>query len=117
MKTTNSYKSFVLATNATLKSEYKNLSGAVKMLVNMENLPNEVAKALRIIANNGAKAITTASSRHNIVANITAFAKGENNAILRKPTKTEAAKGAVEFVEKTTFSPFWVLQQLYKMSK
>jgi hypothetical protein len=117
MKTTSNYQSFVLATNATLKNEYKNLSGAVKMLVNMENLPAEVAKALRIIANNGSKAITTASSRHNIVVNITAFAKGENTAILRKATKAEIAKGASEYVEKMTFSPFWVLQQVYKMSK
>lgn len=117
MGTNVNYQSFVLTTNATLKNEYKNLSGAVKMLVNMENLPTEVAKALRIIANNGSKAITTASSRHNIVANITAFAKGNNTAILRKATKAESAKGASEFVEKTAFSPFWVLQQVYKMNK
>lgn len=116
MKTTNAtYKGFVLATNATLKQEFSTLSGAVKMLVNMDNLPAEVAKVLRIKADKSP--IQSAKGRHNIVANITAFAKGENTAILRKATKAEKEKGAGDFVEKATFSPFWVLQQLYKMSK
>ena len=115
MKTTSSYKSFVLTTNANLKNEFSTLSGAVKMLVNMENLPKEVAQVLRIKADKSS--IQSAKGRHNIVANITAFAKGDNAAILRKATKAEKEKGASDFVAKTTFSPFWVLQQLYKMSK
>lgn len=115
MKTTNNYKSFVLATNATLKNEFSTLSGAVKMLVNMEDLPKEVAQILRIKADKSP--IQSAKGRHNIVANITAFAKGDNEAILRKSTKAEKEKGAGDYVPKTTFSPFWVLQQLYKMSK
>lgn len=115
MKAISNYKSFVLTTNATLKSEFSTLSGAVKILVNMENLPKEVAQILRIKADKSP--IQSAKGRHNIVANITAFAKGENEAILRKSTKAEKEKGAGEYVTKATFSPFWVLQQLYKMSK
>lgn len=115
MNTTTNYKSFVLETNATLKQEFTTLSGAVKMLVNMEDLPKEVAQILRIKADKSP--IQSAKGRHNIVANITAFAKGENDSILRKATKMEKEKGAGDYVPKTTFSPFWVLQQLYKMSK
>ena len=115
MKTTSNYKAFVLETNSTLKNEFTTLSGAVKMLVNMEDLPKEVAQILRIKADKSP--IQSAKGRHNIVANITAFAKGDNNAILRKATKAEKEKGAEGYVPKTTFSPFWVLQQLYKMSK
>lgn len=115
MKATNNYKTFVLATNATLKNEFSTLSGAVKMLVNMEDLPKEVAQILRIKADKSP--IQSAKGRHNIVANITAFAKGDNEAILRKATKADKERGAGEYVPKVTFSPFWVLQQLYKMSK
>lgn len=115
MKTTTNYKSFVLATNSILKSEYSTLSGAVKTLCNMDNMPSEVAKALKGIADR--KPITSASGRHNIVANITKFAKGDNNAILRKATKKELETGATQYVEKRSFSPYWVLQQLYKMNK
>lgn len=115
MKTTSNYKAFVLETNSTLKNEFTTLSGAVKMLVNMEDLPKEVAQILRIKADKSP--IQSAKGRHNIVANITAFAKGENDSILRKSTKAEREKGSGDYVPKTTFSPFWVLQQLYKMSK
>lgn len=115
METTSNYKAFVLETNSTLKNEFTTLSGAVKMLVNMEDLPKEVAQILRIKADKSP--IQSAKGRHNIVTNITAFAKGENDSILRKATKTEKEKGAGDYVLKTTFSPFWVLQQLYKMSK
>lgn len=115
MKTTINYKGFVLATNSMLKAEYSTLSGAVKTLCNMENMPTDVQKALKGIADR--KPITSASGRHNIVVNITKFAKGDNTAILRKATKAEISRGATEFVEKSTFSPYWVLQQLYKMNK
>jgi hypothetical protein len=115
MKTTSNYKAFVLETNSTLKNEFATLSGAVKMLVNMEDLPKDVAQILRIKADKSP--IQSAKGRHNIVANITAFAKGENDSILRKATKADREKGSGDYVPKTTFSPFWVLQQLYKMSK
>lgn len=115
METTTNYKGFVLTTNSILKADYSTLSGAVKTLCNMDNMPIDVQKALKGIADR--KPITSASGRHNIVVNITAFAKGNNTAILRKATRAEISKGANEFVEKTTFSPYWVLQQLYKMNK
>lgn len=117
MRTNVNYQSFVIATNATLKNEVKSLQGAVKILVNMENLPTEVAKALRIAANNSGKPITTATSRNNIAVAIRNFAKGTNDNIMRKTTKAEQAKGMPEQVTKESFSPFWVLQQLYKMNK
>ena len=117
MKTTTNYKSFVLETNATLKNEVKSLQGAVKILVNMENLPGDVAKALRIAANNSGKPITTATSRNNIVVAIRNFAKGTSDNIMRKTTKAERAKGMPEQVAKESFSLFWVLKQLYKMNK
>lgn len=114
MKTSNNYKNFVLVTNADLKKEMVTLSGAVRVLIKDE-LPADVTKVLRRLADKAP--IQSAKGRHNIVANITAFAKGDNEVILRKAKKAEKEKGANDFVPKTTFSPFWVLQQLYKMSK
>jgi hypothetical protein len=120
MKTTTTYKSFVIATNAALKEESKSINGAVKTLVNMENLPTDVSKILRIYAgkNNKGIALPIASkeARTNIARKVIEVAK-ERNTLTRKATKREIEAGAAERVERTTFSPFWVLQQLYATIK
>lgn len=120
MKANAIYKDFVLSTNALLKEESKSINGAVKMLVNMENLPADVAKILRIYAgkNNKGIALPIASkeARTNIVRKVIEVAK-ERNTITRKATAKERANGAPERVERTTFTPFWVLQQLYTLTK
>ena len=120
MKTNASYKSFVIATNATLKEECKSINGAVKALVNMENLPTEVAKVLRIYAGKNSKGmalpIASKDARNNIVRKVIEVAK-ERNTLTRKATAKERANGAPERIERTTFTPFWVLQQLYTLTK
>jgi hypothetical protein len=120
MKSEITYKSFVIETNATLKKECKSINGAVKMLVNMENLTTEVAKILRIYAGKNAKGvalpIASKDARNNIVRKVIEVAK-ERNTLTRKATAKELASGASERVERTTFSPFWVLQQLYTLTK
>ena len=120
MKTNVNYKEFVNATNAMLKAEAKSINGAVKMLTNMENLPNDVAKVLRIFAGTSAKGvklpITSKDARNNIVRKVIEIAK-ERNTLTRKATAKERANGANDRVERTTFTPFWVLQQLYALTK
>lgn len=120
MNTTTTYKGFVIATNATLKAECKSINGAVKTLVNMENLPDDVAKVLRIFSGKSAKGvkypITSKDGRNNIVRKVLEVAR-ERNTITRKATAKERANGANERVERTVFTPFWVLQQLYTLTK
>lgn len=120
MKTENTYKNFVIATNATLKTECRSINGAVKTLVNMENLPTEVAKVLRVYAGRSSKGaalpITSKDGRNNIVRKVIEVAK-ERNTLTRKATAKERANGASERVERTAFTPFWVLQQLYTLTK
>jgi hypothetical protein len=120
MKANANYKNFVIATNATLKAETKSINGAVKMLVNMENLPTEVAKVLRIYAGKNSKGIAlpvaSKDARNNIVRKVIEVAK-ERNALTRKTTTKERENGLPERVERTTFTPFWVLQQLYTLTK
>lgn len=114
------YRDFVNGTNSMLKAETKSINGAVKMLVNMENLPNDVAKVLRIFAGVSAKGaklpITSKDARNNIVRKVIEVAK-ERNTLTRKATKKEVENGASERVERTTFTPYWVLQQLYATTK
>lgn len=120
MKANVNYKEFVNATNAMLKAETKSINGAVKMLVNMENLPNDVARVLRIFAGvspKGAKLpITSKDARTNIVRKVIEVAK-DRSALTRKATKKELENGASERVERTVFTPYWVLQQLYATTK
>jgi uncharacterized phosphosugar-binding protein len=120
MKTTTNYKNFVIATNATLKEECKSINGAVKTLVNMVNLPTEVAKVLRVYSGKNSKGIalpiTSKEARTNIVRKVIEVAK-ERNTLTRKATAKELANGASDRVERTTFSPYWVLQQLYTLTK
>ena len=120
MKATTTYKSFVIATNSTLKDECKSVNGAVKTLVNMENLPMEVAKILRIYAGKNSKGIAlpiaSKDARNNIVRKVLEVAK-ERDTLTRKATAKERANGAPERVERATFTPFWVLQQLYTLTK
>lgn len=120
MKANADYKNFVLTTNAILKEENKSINGAVKALVNMESLPADVARVLRGYAGRSAKGvalpITSKEARNNIVRKVIEIAK-ERNTITRKATAKERTNGAPERVERTTFSPFWVLQQLYTLIK
>lgn len=120
MKTNVNYKEFVIVTTATLKEECKSINGAVKMLVNMENLPGDVAKVLRAFAGLSSKGvklpITSKEARTNIVRKVIEVAK-ERNTLTRKATAKERANGAPEQIERTTFTPFWVLQQLYAATK
>ena len=120
MKATTNYKNFVIATNATLKAECKSINGAVKTLVNMDDLPTDVARVLRIYAGKNSKGvalpITSKEARTNIARKVIEVAK-ERNAITRKATKKEIEAGAAERVERTTFTPYWVLQQLYATTK
>ena len=120
MKATTNYKNFVIATNATLKAECKSINGAVKTLVNMDNLPTDVARVLRIYAGKNGKGvalpITSKEARNNIARKVIEVAK-ERNTITRKATAKERANGAPEQIERTTFTPFWVLQQLYTLTK
>lgn len=120
MKANVNYKEFVNATNATLKEETKSINGAVKMLVNMENLPADVAKVLRILAGVSSKGvklpITSKEARTNIVRKVIEVAK-ERDTLTRKATKKELSEGTSERIERTTFTPFWILQQLYATTK
>lgn len=120
MNANTDYKKFVLATNAILKEETRSINGAVKMLVNIDNLPTEVAKVLRIYAGRSSKGvalpITSKEARNNIVRKVIEVAK-ERNTLTRKATKKEVENGAGERVERATFSPYWVLQQLYATTK
>lgn len=120
MKANLNYKSFVLTTNALLKAESKSINGAVKTLVSMDNLPVDVARVLRVYAGKSAKGvalpITSKDARNNIVRKVIEIAK-ERNTITRKTTAKERTNGAPERVERTTFSPYWVLQQLYTLAK
>lgn len=101
--------------NSELKQEYKSLGGAVKMLVNFDGLTDNLKKELRILADK--QPITTAKGRANIVSNIIKFAKDERGKITRKATKKEIKNGCAERVEKATFSPYWLLLQIYKIAK
>lgn len=105
----------IRAINSELKKEYKSLGGAVKMLVNFEGLPDNLKKELRILADK--QPITTAKGRANIVSNILNFAKDESGKITRKTTKKEKESGYGDRVEKVTFSPYWLLLQIYKIAK
>lgn len=120
MEANTNYRSFVLATNATLKAEFKSINGSVKAVVNMENLPDEVAKVLRICAKgNEAKAvaITSKSGRDNIARKVIAIAS-ERGTNYRKTTAKERANGITEErILRDTFSPYWVLQQLFTLTK
>lgn len=120
MKTNVNYKEFVNVTNAVLKSETKSINGAVKMLVNMENLPSDVAKVLRAFAGLSSKGvkipIASKEARTNIVRKVIELAK-ERDTLMRKATAKERENGAPERIERTTFTPFWVLQQLYATTK
>lgn len=113
--TANTFRSFVLDTNKAYKEEIFSLSGAVKAVCLMENLPKEVAIVLRRYTDG--KPYTTANGRNAVKVAIATFAKGSNEDIMRKATKAEIAKGANEYVKREKYSVFWVLNQLYKMSK
>lgn len=119
MKTTNNknqatnYANFVLATNKALKEEFATLTGAVKILAGMDNLPTEVARVMRAYA--GGKPATSNAGRTAIAQAVKEFAKAGAETITRKATAKELAKGYPERVKRDRFSPFWVLQQLYKM--
>lgn len=114
-KQTSNYSAFVVATNTAYKEEKFSLSGAVKAICLMDNLPKEVAVVLRRLA--GGKPFTTANGRNNVKCAVADFAKGDNEDIMRKATKKEREAGLAEFVKREKYSVFWVLQQLYKMSK
>jgi hypothetical protein len=120
MKANANYRNFVIETNSALKAETKSINGAVKMLVNMDNLPTEVAKVLRIYAGKNNKGITlpitSKDARNNIVRKVIEVAK-ERNTLTRKTTAKEREAGLPERVERTTFSPYWILQQLYTLTK
>lgn len=105
----------VRSINSELKKEYKSLGGAVKMLVNFDGLTDSLKKELRLLADK--QPITTAKGRANIVSNIIASAKDDSGKITRKATKKERESGCNERVEKTTFSPYWLLLQIYKIAK
>lgn len=115
MKTQNDYRTNVLEQNAELKKEVRSIGGAVKALVNFDGL-NEVNKrTLRQYA--GGKPIQSSAGRNSIAVAVLTFAQGEQAQVMRKATKKERESGAGEYVAKTTFSPYWVLQQLHKMRK
>lgn len=118
MKTNNKkqaikYADFVIATNATLKAECATLTGAVKVLAGMDNLPVDVARVMRAYA--GGKPATSNAGRTAIAQAVKEFAKAGAETITRKATAKELAKGYPERVTRDRFTPFWVLQQLYKM--
>lgn len=101
--------------NSDLKKEYKSIGGAVKMLVNFDSLPDSLKKELRILADK--QPITSAKGRANIVSNLLSIAKDDSGKVTRKATKREIENGSSERVEKTTFSPYWVLLTIYKIVK
>lgn len=101
--------------NSELKQEYKSLGGAVKMLVNFDGLTENLKRELRILADK--QPITTSKGRANIVSNILNFAKDDSGKITRKATNKEREQGGPERVEKTSFSPYWLLLQVYKIAK
>lgn len=114
-KQTANYSDFVLATNKAIKAEYSTLTGAVKVLVMADDMPANVTRVLRMYA--GGKPATSNAGRTAIAKAVADFAKGDADAITRKATAKERANGAGEYVTRDRFSPFWVLQQLYKMAK
>lgn len=113
MKNSGNYKTDVLAQNAMLNEEFKSIGGAVKSLVFFEGLNENNRKSLRQLA--GGKSYQSSAGRNNIAIALTNFAKSDNAQIMRKSNKKEREQGAGEYVVKTTFSAFWVLQQLHKM--
>lgn len=115
MKTTNDYRTNVLEQNADLKKESKSIGGAVKMLVYFDGLNESNKRSLRSFA--GGKPIQSSAGRNAIAVAVLNFAKGNSAHVMRKTTKKEKELGAGDFVEKTTFSPYWILQQLHKMRK
>lgn len=115
MKTVNDYRTNVLEQNAELKQEAASIGGAVKALVNFEGLNEANKKTLRQHA--GGKPIQSSAGRNSIAVAVLNFAKGDQAQVMRKATKKEKEAGAGEYVPKTTFSPYWILQQLHKMRK
>ena len=105
----------VRSINSELKKEYKSLGGAVKMLVNFDGLTDSLKRELRLLADK--QPITSAKGRANIVSNVIRYAKDESGKITRKATKRERESGCAERVEKLTFSPYWLLLQVYKIAK
>ena len=120
MKSDVTYQDFVLKTNNKLKQEAKSINGAVKMLVNMEDLDADVCKILRICAKGNdskAVAITSNNGRTNIARKVIAIAM-ERGTNYRKTTAKERANGITdERVLRESFSPYWVLQQLFTLTK
>lgn len=113
MKTQVTYKAFVIDTNKAYKEEIYSLNGVVKAVANMDNLPAEVKNALKRIA--GSK-YATKDGRNAIVRAVAdhAQATGSN----RRPlTKTEKNDGLTERPLRTKFSVYWLLQQLWAITK
>lgn len=115
MRTSGDYKTNVLEQNSKLKEEFKSIGGAVKNLVYFDELNEDNRRSLRQLANG--KPYQSSAGRNNIAIALTNFAKGDNAQIMRKSNKKEKIQGAGEYVVKTTFSAFWILQQLHKMRK
>lgn len=115
MKTQNDYKKNVIEQNSELRKEAASIGGAVKTLVNFEGLNEANRRTLRQHAEG--KPIQSSAGRNSIAVAVLNFAKGEKAQVVRKATKREKEAGAGDYVPKTTFSPYWVLQQLHKMRK
>lgn len=115
MKTQNDYRANVLDQNSALKKEAASIGGAVKTLVNFEGLNEANKRTLRQHA--AGKPIQSSAGRNSIAVAVLNFAKGDQAQVMRKATKKEKEAGAGDYVPKTTFSPYWVLQQLHKMRK
>lgn len=104
----NNYKNVVLAVNEELNVELNSLTGAVKKLLNSETFNNnkEVRKFYAPFFGGG----STKDKVNTAIENLHKTApKNEKGEFVRKH------KGQV--IAKTTFSPFWVLQQAYKFVK
>lgn len=113
MKTTTTYKAYVLETNADYKAEIYSLNGVVKAIVAMDTLSSDVKATLKRLA--GAK-YATKDGRNIIVRAI--IEQAEKAGTLTRPmTKAEKADGLTERPKRTKFSVFWALQQLWAIEK
>ena len=103
-----------LSNAPSLYVECASLSKAVKALCKIDGLPKEIVEILTQNANG--KDYTTAAGRHNIICNISEYAKNNRNEFMQTATDEERKKEQIEFVDRINFTPYWVLQTLKRMT-
>lgn len=113
MKTVTTYRNYVLDTNNDYKAEIYSLNGVVKAIINLPDLNTSVKATLKYLA--GSK-YTTKEGRSTIVRAIIEYANKAGTNV-RPLTKTEKAEGLTEMPQRTKFSVFWALQQLWAIEK